>query len=117
LRLRASASRYKADTNILARRPQNFTAFDSVHEETGRSAEGGFGLLFKKATVDFGVTHFTNEGTLPFTMQRYRTRATFDLTARAGLALEWSKDKYNEPSAPDGTYNADRYGVYVRWTP
>ena len=117
LRLRGSASRFKANTNILARQPQNFTQFDSVHIENGRSAEGGFGLLFKKATLDAGITQFKNEGTLPYTMDRYRARATWDVKAHAGLAFEWSKDKYDEAGTPDGTYNADRYGVFIRWTP
>ena len=37
--------------------------------------------------------------------------------AHFGLALEYSKDKYDQPSAPDGQFNANRYGVFLRWNP
>lgn len=117
LRLRGSASQYKANTNILTRQPQDFSTIESFHKENGRSREGGFAILWKKASVDAGLTRYTNEGSIPFTLNRYRLRTTFDVKAHAGLALEWSKDKYNQPSAPDGEFNADRYGVYLRWTP
>lgn len=117
LRLRGSLSRYRANTTIVARQPQNFSTFDSFHKENGRSREGGFGLLFKKASVDAGVTRFTNEGSIPFTLNRYRLRTTFDVKAHFGLAFELSKDKYDQPTAPDGEFNADRYGVFLRWNP
>ncbi|HLJ75644.1 MAG TPA: hypothetical protein VKU62_13715 [Thermoanaerobaculia bacterium] len=117
LRLRGAFSRYRANTSILARAPQNFSTFDSFHKENGESREAGFGLLLKKASVDAGLTRFTNAGSIPFTLNRYRLRTTFDVKAHFGLALEYSKDKYDQPSAPDGQFNADRYGVFLRWNP
>lgn len=117
LRLRGSASQYRADTNIIVRQPQNFLLDESVHFENGRSREGGFALLLKKASVDAGVTRFTNEGSIPFNIDRYRVRTTFDLKAKAGLAAEWYRDRYRQPGASFSDFDADRYGLYLRWTP
>ena len=117
LRLRGSLSRYRANTSILTRQPQDFSTLDTFHKENGLSREGGFALLLKKVSFDADLTRFTNEGSIPFTLNRYRVRTTFDVKAHTGLAFEWSKDKYNQADTLDGAFSADRYGVFVRWNP
>jgi hypothetical protein len=114
LRLYGSASRYRADTTILYRRPENFAIDTSYHKENGRALEGGVSYDFARVGIDTGLSRFTNIGTSSFTIDRYHARATFDIRGNAGIAAEWDLDKYAETSLL-GDYNANRYGIYLRW--
>jgi len=116
LRLRGSYSQFKADSIVVTRRPETFALDTSTYAEDGNSIEGGVGLLFAKASVDASVSRFENDGSIPFTMDRYRLRAGYDFVAHAGVVLEWSKDKYEETPA-FGQYDAKRVGLYLRLRP
>ena len=113
----ASVSEFRADSNILFLHPENLTKDTSIQAEDGKSREGGVTLNLKRFTIDAGATHFDNKGTTPFRIDRYHARATFDIFKRYGVAAEWNKDKYHEPSPGFGSFDANRYGVYFRWTP
>ena len=117
LRLRAGASRFEADTEILFRRPQNFDIAQSTHREDGRSVEGEVGVLLKKVTVDAGYSRFLNEGSVPFEIDRYRVRATVGLKGKTGLAAEWNHDDFADTDLPLADYQSDRFGVFFTWTP
>jgi hypothetical protein len=116
LRLRGAYSKYKADSFVIITRPETLATDESVYGEAGKSIEGGFNVAFAKANVDASVTRFENKGSIPFTMDRYRVRAGYDFFAKAGLVLEWSKDKYEE-NAAFGQYDAKRVGLYLHMRP
>ncbi len=113
---RGSLSRYKTDTTALYLQPQLLTPATSLHTENGRARELGVTFSYKRVGFDTGVTRFTNDGTFPFTLDRASARATIDLMAKTGLALEWNRDKYEEPNPALGNFDANRYGVYLRWS-
>jgi len=112
LSLRASASRFEANSTVLFRRPETFAINTSIHAENGNSREAGFTLNFKKVLLDADVTKFNNSGTTPFKIDRLRTRATVPLKGRYALAFEYSKDKYDEHSSFN--FDAKRYGLFLR---
>ena len=113
--VRASVSEFRADSSALFLRPENLTTNNSIHVESGHSTEGGATLHLKKVVLDASATRFDNHGTFPFTLDRYRARATFDIFKRYGVAAEWNKDKYHEPAPGYGNFDANRYGLYLRW--
>lgn len=115
LRLRGSVSKYKADSTILIRRPQNFTEVLSQHEENGKGYEGGFALLLDPISIDAGFMRFDNEGSIPFKLDRVSARVTYDFLKHTGLAAEYAQDKYNEEETAIAGYNARRFGIFVRW--
>jgi hypothetical protein len=117
LRLRGAATRFRSDTDVLVRKPETFETTPSIHKENGRSYEGEFDLLFSKLTLDGGYARFTNEGSIPFEIDRYRARAVLNLKAKAGLAAEWNRDKYSESDLPMAGFEADRFGLFVTWRP
>ena len=116
LRLRGSYAQFKADSTITTRRPETFALDTSVYEEDGTSIEGGIGLLVKKASIDASIARFDNDGSLPFTMDRYRVRAGYDFVPRVGFIVEWSQDEYQE-SAASGHFDAHRYGLFLHLRP
>jgi hypothetical protein len=115
--LTGSYSQYRSRSDISFRLPQNFTLGDSFHLEQGRAVEGGFLLLFAPVTFDAGATRYTNTGTLPFKIDRYRARMMVDFKAHAGVTAEFNKDKYRDALYPVAAFNANRYGLYLRWRP
>ncbi|MGZ7078857.1 MAG: hypothetical protein ACXVJT_05525 [Thermoanaerobaculia bacterium] len=114
-RVHASASRYRADSSILFTRPETFATDTSIHKENGKSYEGGVLLTFAPASVDASYTRFDNTGTTPFKIDRYHARVTFKLFGKTGAAAEWDRDRYDEPSPALANFDANRYGIYLRW--
>lgn len=116
IRVYAEGARFRTNSSILYRLPQNFDLATSYNQERGNSWTGGLLLTFKPVTFDTSYMRFDNSGTNPFTIDRYRLRGTFKLVGNTGLAAEWNRDKYEE-ALSFGNFNANRYGIYLRWTP
>ena len=117
LHLRGSVSQFRADSNISFRRPENFTIAQSIQKENGRSYEGGLSLLRGPFSFDGSLGRFSNGGTTPFDIDRYKLRFTYDFKSKTGIAAEVDRDKYDEATPSFGDFEATRYGVYFRWHP
>ena len=116
IQVHAAVSRFRADSDILFRRPESFAIDNSHHEESGRSLEGGVLFGFSPVSVDVGFGHFQNRGTNPFSIDRFHTRALLPLVGKTGLTAEWDRDRYGESTTSAANFQGDRYGVYLRWT-
>ncbi|MEO8379344.1 MAG: hypothetical protein ABI779_06745, partial [Acidobacteriota bacterium] len=114
LTLRASASRFRSNSNVLIRRPENLTTTESIHMEKGKSLEGGLSFAWTRISFDGDLSRFENEGSLPFELDRSRARLTFQLHEQLGLAAEWAKDEYREASFAVADYEASRFGIFLR---
>ncbi len=117
VRLHGSYGKLKADSSIPARAPQDFTTFISSNTEDGDLIEAGAGFTFKGIAVDGFWSRFNNDGTYLFRMYRGGVRADWSATAHAGLAVEWSVDRYLDYVLATQSYRADRIGVYLKWRP
>lgn len=113
LQLRASASRFRSDSNILIRRPENFTLEQSIHLEKGESLEGGASFSWSRFSFDGDLSRFENEGSLPFELDRSRARLTVQLRESFGIGAEWARDEYSEAAFAVADYEASRYGVFL----
>jgi hypothetical protein len=113
LSLRASASRFRSDSNILIRRPENFTIEESVHIEKGESVEGGLSFSWSRFTFDGDLSRFENEGSLPFELDRSRARLTVQIREAIGIGAEWAHDEYREAAFAIADYEASRYGLFL----
>jgi hypothetical protein len=114
LSLRVSASRFRSDSNILIRRPENFTTEKSVHIERGKSIEGGLTFSWSRLTLDGDLAHFENEGSTPFELDRSHARVMIQLRESIGIGAEWARDEYSEAALPVADFEASRYGVFLR---
>lgn len=117
LTLRGSYSKFEADSTVTIRLPQTFQTTTSLHEEDGEAIEAGLNLLLSPITLDAGWGQFQNRGTYPFDIDRYHVRLGVDLVKNTGLVGEWSHDKFEELDRSLGNFEADRYGIYLRWAP
>lgn len=114
LTLRGSTSRFRSDSNALIRRPENFTTEESIHVEKGKAIEGGLTLAWSRFTLDGDLSHFENEGSLPFELDRSHARFTVQIHERIGLGAEWAKDEYTEAAFAVADFEASRYGIFLR---
>ena len=117
LHFRGSLSQFRADSNISYRLPQNFTIGQSIQTEDGNAREGGVSYLRGPFSIDASLARFHNRGTLPFSIDRHKVRATWDFKGKTGLAAEWDRDKYDEATTSVGDFEASRFGLYFRWRP
>jgi hypothetical protein len=117
LHFRASLSKFRADSNISIRRPENFNIDQSIQQENGKAREGGVSYLRGPFSIDASIARFENSGTMPFTIDRNKLRLTWDFKSKTGIAAEWDRDKYSEPSPSFGDFEASRFGLYFRWRP
>jgi len=117
--LRASLSRFRNDSRILIRRPENFNTEPSLYAENGRAREGGILLNHAPWSLDLSAARFDNRGDNPFDIHRLRVRAGLDLPAktRSGIVAEYAQDRYREANASYADFNARRFGLFLRYRP
>ena len=114
LTLRASASQFRSDSEILFRRPENFAIEQSRHLERGDAIGGGLSFHWSRVTFDGDLTHFDNEGSLPFELERSRAVLTVMVRETLGVGAEYARDEYSEDLLPVADYEAARYSLFLR---
>jgi hypothetical protein len=116
LHARVGVGVFEVDSNILFRQPQDFSTAVSNLAESGRYKDLGLSLTLSAFSADVSYQRFDNKGTLHFSIDRIRARVEVPLRAGISLAGEYAKDKYGEAFLPAlGNYDADRYGLFVRF--
>jgi hypothetical protein len=118
LTLRFSASRFEASSTIPIRQPQDFSVITSRHREDGIWLEGGAGLAFSRFRFDAAFGRLENEGVFPFAIDRARAQVEFDWTPKLTSVVDWNNDEYSESGGSNGglgEYEANRYGIYLRF--
>ncbi|HEX6177056.1 MAG TPA: hypothetical protein VF057_01755, partial [Thermoanaerobaculia bacterium] len=66
-----------------------------------------------RISFDGGLTHFENEGSTPFELDRSRARVTVQIRETIGIGAEWARDEYSEASFAIAGYEASRYGLFL----
>lgn len=114
LKVRASYSILDSESHARIIRPETFAVETWTNDEDGEVLEGGIALLLAPVSLDLNLSRYENEGTLPFSVDRWRMRTVYDFKTHYGLAAEWSRDRYEEEPAY-GQFDADRYGIFFRY--
>jgi hypothetical protein len=115
LSLRAAWDRYQTESSIVIREPQSYSLTPTMHSEDGTMLEAALRWRVDKLHLGAGYSDFENEGTFPFEMQRSHVRVGYDLSDQIGLAIELERAEYSEDRLILADYDADRYGVFLRW--
>ncbi len=114
LRVRASYAILDAESTSRIRLPETFEVETWRNDEDGSVLEGGIALLLAPISFDLNLSRYENEGSLPFSVDRWRMRSVYDFRTHYGIAAEWSRDRYDEEPAY-GQFAADRYGLFFRY--
>jgi len=113
--LRGSYDTYSTDTKVPIRVPQTFEITSAVYAEDGEMLEGGLMWKISIFTLDAAYSTFENNGSFPFQLDRTSARLALDLTKSIAIAGEYENWDYSESSFPVADYDADRWGLFVRW--
>jgi hypothetical protein len=106
---------YQTDTEIPYRVPHDFSVAQSIYAEDGELLTGDLNWMISIFTVSAAYSTFENTGSFPFTMDRGMARLAVDITDNFAVAGEYENWDYSEDLLPIADYDADRYGVYLRW--
>jgi hypothetical protein len=122
LTLRGAGGEFLANREILIRVPQNFDIVPTKQKEFGHTWEGGLHFLWDNLSIDAAYLWMNNNGSIPFTVDRYRVLAEYFFLQNLGVTFEWLDDKYTERVAfdqagPLADYNGNRYYVGLHWRP
>lgn len=114
--IRAAWDRYKTDSSLLMRIPQNFDVVPSLHSEDGEVLEGSLEWrIIQPLYVRAGYSTLDNSGTMPFTLDRTFGRVGYDFNQDWGAALEYEANSYKESDFSLADFDAERIAVFVRW--
>jgi hypothetical protein len=106
---------YQTDTEIPYRVPHDFSVAQSIYAEDGELLTGDLWWKISIFTLSAAYSTFENVGSFPFQMDRAFARVAVDITESIGIAGEYENWDYSEDMFPIADYDADRYGIYLRW--
>lgn len=115
--VRGAWSQMKLDSEVTIRRPETFALDVSRHEEDWNALELGFAVMSDPFSFDVSAARMENEGTIPYTSNRYRARGIWNVRKHLGLSAEWARDLYDQKPESWGKFQGDRFGMYVRYRP
>jgi hypothetical protein len=115
LTLRLAYDSYDADSELTFLRPETLRPAPSVYTEDGEVLD--FGLLWRKGRfdVDARYSQLDNTGDRPLELDNAFLRFGVDLSDSFGIALELENWEYVEENFSLADYDADRYGLFLRW--
>ena len=106
---------YQSDSTVMIRQPHDFQLLPSLYVEDGENVEASLAVQYGRFAFEAGGNRYSNEGDLPFDLDR--TWASVDFTVKAGLGVraQFERREYSEALLAVAAYDADRYGIFVRW--
>jgi len=113
-----SVSRFTSDSSILIRHPETFIIEPSIYAGRGTAVDGGVTVRHGLFSFDANAGRFRNSGENPFTIRRATLHAGFEFPrSKAGMLLEYARDRYSETHASFADYTASRIGIYATYKP
>lgn len=116
LTFRAGYDSYRSDSSLRIVRPQDLGADLSLYAEDGESIESSVLARLDELTIDVGMNRYRNRGSMPFELDRFFARFDVTLTEQLGVYAQLERREYDESSLPQAYFDADRYGLFLRWT-
>ncbi len=114
--LHAGYDIYSSDSTVIFRTPQDFSTGPSIYAEDGESIDGGVSLKLGRFKIDAGASRYSNEGDMPFDLDRTYARFDVQITDAIGVYGQYESRDYDETLLPIADYSADRYGLFLRWS-
>ncbi len=115
LTLRLAYDTYDTDSTVPIRVPQDFSIVASEHSENGELMEASFRWQIALFDLDLGYSDFENTGSFAFDLVRTFGRLGIGLGDAFGIAFEWESNKYTEEVLQLANFDADRFGIFLRW--
>jgi len=115
LALRLGYAHFKTDTSAFYRVPQDFTMAPSLYGEDGTQKEASASLKLARFLIEGGYSKFSNTGSIGLELDHTYAHCDFDFTANFGASLQYDRYKYIDGVFTLSSFDAKRYGVFLRW--
>lgn len=115
LSLWGSYGKFKTDSSIAIRRPEDFSLASSLYHEDGSLAEGGVSYRTKAVTGEASYSKIENEGSRGLCFERVLARLEVPLEAGFGVGFEASRATYEQTGFALADYTAKRYLFLLRY--
>lgn len=116
LTVRAGYDSFRSDSTLRILKPQELRPDLSLYAEDGESLEASAQARVSGFALEVGVNRYRNRGSFPFDLKRFFTRFEVDLTQQLGVYAQLEQREYEESPLPQAYFDADRYGLFLRWT-
>lgn len=113
--IRGGYDSYRSDSRLAIRVPYPPAAEVSSYAEDGRNVEGSVSARFGRFTLGLGANRYSNDGDFEFDLDRSYVRLDLGITDRMGVYGQFERRTYDEKALPVAGFEADRYGLFVRW--
>lgn len=117
LSFRLAYDNYETTTEVPVRQPADYSSFMSDHAEDGTFMEGGLTWRVGSFDVDLGHSCFENRGSFDLDLARTYGRVAYDFGGPWSAAVELESLDYDDGLLQAADYEAERYGVFLRWRP
>jgi hypothetical protein len=95
--------------------PQTLDPAMSIYTEDGDMYSGNLRWTISIVTLSAAYSTFENTGSFPLKMDHATARVAVDLTKNIAIAGEYENWDYSENLFSAADYNADRWGLYLRY--
>lgn len=113
--IRGGYDSYKADSRLNTRSPYPPAPDVSVYAEDGDNVEGSISAKLGRFTLGVGANRYSNQGDFEFDLDRSYARFDLDITDQFGVYGQLERRKYDEKTLPAANFEADRFGLFLRW--
>jgi hypothetical protein len=113
--LRGAWDTYQTDTEHTYRVPQSFAIAPSIYSEDAELIEGSLWWKIALFSIDAAYSTLENTGSFAYQMDRAMARLAVDISKSISVAGEYENWDYSEASFPIADYDADRWGLFLRW--
>ncbi|HPW56099.1 MAG TPA: hypothetical protein PLP31_10230 [Thermoanaerobaculaceae bacterium] len=113
--IRGGYDSYRSDSRINAFVPYPPAPTRSRYREDGTNVEGSISAMLGRFTFGVGANRYTNDGDFEFDLDSRYLRFDVGITDQLGVYGQIERRTYDEKALPAADFEADRYGLFLRW--
>lgn len=113
--IRGGYDRYQSDSRLNTLVPYPPAPAVSTYAEDGTNVEGSVSARLGRFTLGVGANRYTNDGDFEFDLDSSFARFDFGITDQLGVYGQLERREYDEKALPAADFEADRYGLFLRW--
>jgi hypothetical protein len=108
-------NRFKYDSNLIIRQPQDFSLVNSPFAEDTEVLDAGIAIALGRLHLDGSYSRLENVGDSGLKLNRGLLRCSVDLTKALGATVEYEANDFNDLILPEANYASHRLGFFLRW--
>lgn len=113
---RAGYDSFRTDSRLAITRPQDLGSELSIYVEDGESLDASVDGKLGRFSLNLAASRYRNRGSMAFDLDRTSARFDVDISAALGVYGQFERREYSETLLPIAGFDANRFGLFLRWT-